>query len=266
MKKLFPIALIIMIVMLLAVALPAAAAPPTLEELGEPAEVKQGTCPDGNGWTKIDSNDLSSYPVDGATAYCFKAGSSNSQGCIGGLFDSIPSGGFNQPYCGLSHWSYYDPGDDDGGDDGGDDDGGDDGGGDNGGGGTNGGGGEQPSNTPTAIVHFDAAYPDGNATCEGNRVPADGVIMMKLYIGDTDSSGADLHYYRLVVAGECIEDSLLPRVIELPGWGSAQLSVFFTDLTGKTYLVPSQEGPRMGIKAGEDKAYDLQWSLMTPVN
>ena len=35
-----------------------------------------GTCPDGpvtgGVWTKIDSGDLSLYPVDGATAYCFK--------------------------------------------------------------------------------------------------------------------------------------------------------------------------------------------------
>src|SRR3990167_2628175 len=66
----------------------------------------QETCPGGGGWTKIDSDDLSLYPVDGAVEYCFKAGSNNSQGCIGGLFDSIPDGGFNHPYCGLSHWSY----------------------------------------------------------------------------------------------------------------------------------------------------------------
>lgn len=67
----------------------------------------QETCPETNGWTKIDSNDLSSYPVSGATAYCFKAGADNAQGCTGGLFNAIPSGGFVQPYCGLSHWSYY---------------------------------------------------------------------------------------------------------------------------------------------------------------
>lgn len=64
-------------------------------------------CPNtGGGWVKIDSNDLSSYPVTGATQYCFKAGSANSVGCTGGKFDSWP-----QPTgtCGLSHWSYYIP-------------------------------------------------------------------------------------------------------------------------------------------------------------
>ena len=67
------------------------------------AYAEQSTCPDGGEWTKIDSDDLSEYPVPDATEYCFKAGSDNSQGCIGGLFDSWP-----QPdgTCGLSHWSY----------------------------------------------------------------------------------------------------------------------------------------------------------------
>jgi len=69
----------------------------------------QETCPDGGGWTKIDSDDLSSYPVNGADGYCFKAGSDTSEGCTGGIFNDIPEGGFNQPYCGLSHWSYHMP-------------------------------------------------------------------------------------------------------------------------------------------------------------
>ncbi len=64
----------------------------------------EDTCPQDNGWTKIDSDNLSTYPVSGATQYCFKAGSDNSNGCTGGLFTSWP-----QPdgTCGLSHWSYY---------------------------------------------------------------------------------------------------------------------------------------------------------------
>lgn len=67
---------------------------------------KQETCPNTeDGWTKIDSNDLSLYPVDGATEYCFKAGSDNSNGCTGGLFSSWPQEGA----CGLSHWSFYIP-------------------------------------------------------------------------------------------------------------------------------------------------------------
>lgn len=73
------------------------------------AEAEQ-TCSQTGGWTKIDSNDLSSYPVSSATQYCFKAGSSKSQGCEGGIFDSIPSGGFgSNDICGLSHWAYYIP-------------------------------------------------------------------------------------------------------------------------------------------------------------
>jgi hypothetical protein len=60
-------------------------------------------CPDSGGWIKIDSSDLSLYPVDGAVEYCFKAGSSQSQGCEGGIFDSWPQ---PEGTCGLSHWSY----------------------------------------------------------------------------------------------------------------------------------------------------------------
>ena len=65
------------------------------------------TCPDGNGWTKIDSDDLSLYPVEGAEEYCFKAGPF--------ILDYIPEGGFGQDgpcnednpqNCELSHWAY----------------------------------------------------------------------------------------------------------------------------------------------------------------
>ena len=63
----------------------------------------QETCPQTGGWVKIDSDDLSLYPVDGAIEYCFKAGSDNSQGCIGGLFSSWPQ---PEGTCALSHWSY----------------------------------------------------------------------------------------------------------------------------------------------------------------
>jgi len=66
----------------------------------------QSTCPDSNGWTKVDSNDLSLYPVSDATAYCFKAGSDASQGCEGGLFETWPQ---TEGTCGLSHWSYFIP-------------------------------------------------------------------------------------------------------------------------------------------------------------
>ncbi len=65
------------------------------------------TCSDGDGWTKIDSGDLSQYPVNGADGYCFKAGPYTAS--------SIPAGGFGQEgscndgvqYCDLSHWSYH---------------------------------------------------------------------------------------------------------------------------------------------------------------
>lgn len=64
----------------------------------------QNTCLDSGGWTKIDSGDLSIYPVSGATQYCFKAGSDNSIGCEGGIFFSWPQ---PEGTCGLSHWSYF---------------------------------------------------------------------------------------------------------------------------------------------------------------
>ena len=67
------------------------------------AFASQETCPQDNGWTKIDSDDLSLYPVSGAT-YCFKAGSDNSRGCNGGIFNTWPQ---PEGTCGLSHWSYF---------------------------------------------------------------------------------------------------------------------------------------------------------------
>lgn len=73
-----------------------------------PVLARTDTCPDSGGWTKIDSDDLSSYPVDGATDYCFKYGSPNSQGCIGGLSRVWPPV-IDGKYCGLSHWSYLVP-------------------------------------------------------------------------------------------------------------------------------------------------------------
>lgn len=63
------------------------------------------------GWTKIDSDDLTSYPVTGATQYCFKYGSSNNpnpNGCIEGISDEWPPL-VDGNYCGLSHWAYYIP-------------------------------------------------------------------------------------------------------------------------------------------------------------
>jgi len=68
----------------------------------------QETCPQDGGWTKIDSDDLSLYPVDGATDYCFKFGSNNSRGCDGGLSSTWPPDPEDFPNpCGLSHWSYF---------------------------------------------------------------------------------------------------------------------------------------------------------------
>ena len=73
-------------------------------------QAQQETCPEGNGWTKINSGDLSLFPVDGATQYCFKAGQF--------IVNEIPSGGFGQSgpcnqqavqQCDLSHWSYFIP-------------------------------------------------------------------------------------------------------------------------------------------------------------
>lgn len=57
------------------------------------------TCPDGGGWTKIDSGDLSLYPVDGATEYCFKAGTET--------YSTIEA--FRRSGKDLSHWSYFVP-------------------------------------------------------------------------------------------------------------------------------------------------------------
>ncbi len=99
-RRTFRLLLGAVLVMVLAIPFVVLAAPAVVPLQGE------ATCPDGDGWTKIDSDDLSLYPVDGATDYCFKAGSSNSQGCTGGIFDSWPQ---PEGTCGLSHWSYFIP-------------------------------------------------------------------------------------------------------------------------------------------------------------
>ena len=99
-RRTFRLLLGAVLVMVLTIPFVALAAPAVVPLQGE------ATCPDGDGWTKIDSDDLSLYPVDGATDYCFKAGSSNSQGCTGGIFDSWPQ---PEGTCGLSHWSYFIP-------------------------------------------------------------------------------------------------------------------------------------------------------------
>ncbi len=57
------------------------------------------TCPDGGGWTKIDSGNLNQYPVSGATEYCFKAGTE--------VYDDLES--WQSSGKDLSHWSYYLP-------------------------------------------------------------------------------------------------------------------------------------------------------------
>lgn len=65
-------------------------------------------CPHDGGWVKIEGSDLSLYPVEGADAYCFKAGHWPT-------IDYIPEGGFGQDgscndgiqFCELSHWAYH---------------------------------------------------------------------------------------------------------------------------------------------------------------
>lgn len=80
-------------------------------QVDNPNAQSSNVCPNtGDGWVKIDSDDLSLYPVEEATAYCFKAGNY--------LVYEMPEGGFGQEgacseenvhQCGLSHWSYYVP-------------------------------------------------------------------------------------------------------------------------------------------------------------
>jgi hypothetical protein len=57
------------------------------------------TCPHTGGWTKIDSGDLSLYPVDGADGYCFKAGTETYSSK-----EAWEASGKD-----LSHWSYHMP-------------------------------------------------------------------------------------------------------------------------------------------------------------
>jgi hypothetical protein len=74
------------------------------------SSVRVEKCPTTEGWFKIDSGDLSLYPVEGATQYCFKAGPY--------VTYEIPEGGFGQEgactadhieRCELSNWSYFIP-------------------------------------------------------------------------------------------------------------------------------------------------------------
>ena len=64
---------------------------------GFAVQMCQNTCPDGDGWVKVESSEFT--PVEGACAYCFKAGSDSSQGCEGGIFDSWP---LPEGACGLA--------------------------------------------------------------------------------------------------------------------------------------------------------------------
>lgn len=68
------------------------------------------SCPNEStpGWHKVDPPGSGPYVVTGATEYCFKFGSQNSQGCTGGTSSSWPPPGIDNP-CGLSHWSYFIP-------------------------------------------------------------------------------------------------------------------------------------------------------------
>src|SRR3990167_10826356 len=67
----------------------------------------QNTCPNGEGWTKVESNVFNE--VDGADLYCWKGGSENSN-CTGYLYygedpsDYPPDG---EHVCDLSHFSYH---------------------------------------------------------------------------------------------------------------------------------------------------------------
>lgn len=67
-------------------------------------QAKQETCPKDAPWVKVDSDDLSQLPDEYESA-CFKFGSDNSQGCIGGLSRVWPPE-VDGKYCGLSHFSY----------------------------------------------------------------------------------------------------------------------------------------------------------------
>ena len=73
-------------------------------------EESGNVCPDSDheGWQKVDSNDLSTHPVDGATEYCYKDGD-------GFFFSDSPLdhtlNDDDEPVMegrskGLSHWSY----------------------------------------------------------------------------------------------------------------------------------------------------------------
>jgi len=61
-------------------------------------------CPHTSPWIKEDSDDLSKLPAEYEAA-CFKFGSENSQGCIGGISNTWPPA-VDGKYCGLSHFSY----------------------------------------------------------------------------------------------------------------------------------------------------------------
>lgn len=61
----------------------------------------QEVCPEDGAWSE--HRDPPFHEVEGAVEYCFKAGSENSEGCEGGIFDSWP---LPEGACGLSHWSY----------------------------------------------------------------------------------------------------------------------------------------------------------------
>ncbi len=106
-----------------------------------------------------------------------------------------------------------------------------------------------------AYTHMDAVV---NGVCVG--APADGVLKMRLYLGDDDINGEDTGYNITVVEDQCVNEYENPVRIALRGWGNAQLGVWWHPANGDPEVfIPSQEDGRLGIEEDQNKAYNLIW-------
>mgnify|MGYP003932165495 CR=1 FL=1 len=71
-------------------------------------DASQKVCPQGGDWSEHQDPPL--HQVDGATNYCVKGGSENSQGCVGyrvvGSYSEVQDAVKQESACAPSHWSY----------------------------------------------------------------------------------------------------------------------------------------------------------------
>jgi hypothetical protein len=113
-----------------------------------------------------------------------------------------------------------------------------------------------------ASVHFDCHMPEDVESAY--RSPQSGWLMLIAFLGDDDLAGWDTGYHRRVEEGEFTDDYEEQFELHLPPWGTTLVAALFVPDSGPLLLIPSQEGERNGILAGQEKAQNLLWNDAVP--